>query len=341
MHLISELSDHLGMLQETVNEGNMINKKEMSLLESILFLRAIEQCTGKRKASEILGTSVDTINKYIENLEHYFGVKLISTNGRGSNLTETARCIVDKSTKIKEALDEICNIRLINQEIKGEVRVSMSLGYASYIAPHDLSDLFNIYPDLSIKSLTSIDDSSLKINDVDIILTYKELDEQDLVLISEKKVHCGFFASSKYLAQHGYPVDIDDLLENHRLVIKNDGLVKDAIGEEKFKKARICLSTNNSLAVINALENNTGIGVIPLSFAMLGLVCLDNIACDCPVTYRLYANRHTKDIPRVRTLINFLKTVMDRLENPVPVPALKDEPLEIVRFHNDKKKITA
>lgn len=333
MHLISELSDHLDNLFQTQTEKKMINKKDLSMLESILFLKVIDQCSGKRKASEALSTSIDTINKYIDNLEDFFGVKLLSTNGRGSNLTHTAQRIIDKSVKITEALEDIYNIRLENQEIKGEVRVFMALGYASYMVPQDLSELFDVFPELTINSVTALNLLSLDVKDYDIAITTEEVNNHDVVSISSKTVHCGFFASSKYLAKKGYPVDIEDLVKNHRLITKHDSLLRKVLGEERFKKANICFTSNNTLALINALENNTGIGIMPLSFALQGLVCLDNIICDCPVTYHLYANRHTKDIPRVRTLINFYKNIMDKLENPVPVPALKDEPLPIIRRH--------
>lgn len=331
MHLISELSDRLKSPTNNVSEEKMIGKKELSTLESILFLRAIEQCEGKRKASELLNTSVDTINKYIDNLEQELGMKLLSTSGRGSSLTSVAQRIVDKTSKIKEVLDEIRNIRLENREIKGEVRVYMSLGYASYMVPQDLSALFDVFPELSINSITSTDISSLNLSDTDIVFTYENIDSHDVVLINEKTIHCGFFASSQYLAQKGYPVDIDDMVNNHRLITRQNSLLRDALGEERHKRANICFTSNNTLALINALENNTGIGIMPLSFALHGLVCLDNIVCNCPVTYHLYANRNTKDIPRVRTMINFYKDVLDKLENPVPVPSLKDRPLPTLR----------
>ncbi len=331
MHLISELSDHLGTLPKTVSEDKMIGKKDLSVLESVLFLRAIEQCAGKRKAAEALCTSVDTINKYIDNFEQDLGVKLIDSDGRGSSLTSIAQRIVDKSFKIKEVLDDIYNIRLENREIKGDVRVFMSLGYASYMVPQDLSSLFDVFPELSINSITAVDISSLDMKNTDIVLTFEEVDSNEAVLITEKKVYCGFFATSKYLAQKGYPVDIDDLVDNHRLITKHDGMLRKVVGEERFKRANICFQSNNTLALINALENNTGVGIMPLSFALQGFVCLDNIVCELPVTYRLYANKNTKDIPRVRTLINFYKDVMDKLENPVPVPSLKDEPLPVIK----------
>ena len=76
------------------------------------------------------------------------------------------------------------------------------------------------------------------------------------------------------------------------------------------------------MALINALENHTGVGIMPLSFAQHGLVCLDNLPCERPINYYLYANRHTKDIPRVRTVINFYKDIMEKLESPIPIPSM-------------------
>ena len=331
MHLISELSDHLDSLPQRVSEDRMIGKKELSILEGILFLRAIEQCEGKRKASEALCTSIDTINKYLENLEQELGVKLISSNGRGSSLTSAAQRIVEKTTKIKEIIDEVQNISLENREIKGEVKVYMALGYASYLVPQDLSALFDVFPGLKINSVTATSKSFFNVDNFDIALTYETIEDNDIVLITEKHVHCGFFASPKYLAEKGYPLDIDDMVANHRLIAKHDKLLRKVIGDERFKKAKICFESNNSMALINALENNTGIGIMPLSFSMNGFVCLDNIACDIPVTYHLYANRHTKDIPKVRTLINFYKDIMDKMVNPIPSSSLSEEPLPMIK----------
>lgn len=326
MHLISELSDHLE-INITKEKQKMVNKKDLFLIESLLFLQAIDQCSGKRKASEALNTSIDTINKYIDFLEDELGVKLISTSGRGSNLTNIAQRIVSKVQNISEILDEIKSIKLENREIKGEVRVCISLGYASYMVPHDLSELFNIFPELKINSVSSTDILKINVRDFDIALSYEEINNFDICEISKKTIHCGFFASSNYLAEHGYPVDIDDLVKNHRLITKNNDVLESAIGSENFKKAHICFESNNILALINALENSSGVGILPLGFATQGLVCLDNIPCDCPICYHLYANRNTKDIPRVRTLVNFYKNIMDKMQNPIPLSDIGSTPI--------------
>ena len=55
----------------------------------MLFLLAVTQHANKRRASEALSTSVDTINKYIDNLEHDLNLKLLYSDSRGTNLTES------------------------------------------------------------------------------------------------------------------------------------------------------------------------------------------------------------------------------------------------------------
>ena len=60
-------------------------------------------------------------------------------------------------------------------------------------------------------------------------------------------------------------------------------MLRQVIGEENLKHANICFETNNILALINALENSAGVGILPLGFATQGVVCLDNISCDCPI----------------------------------------------------------
>ena len=34
------------------------------------------------------------------------------------------------------------------------------------------------------------------------------------------------FASPKYLSEHSYPVDLEDLVKNHRLITKNNDMLR-------------------------------------------------------------------------------------------------------------------
>lgn len=65
----------------------MITKRDINTIESLLLFMAVTQHSNKRKASEALNTSVDTINKYIDNLEQDLSLKLLYSDSRGTNLT--------------------------------------------------------------------------------------------------------------------------------------------------------------------------------------------------------------------------------------------------------------
>ena len=48
-----------------------MNKKDVMNIEGLFILSAIARNSGKRQASKEYNTSVDTINKYIDNLENF------------------------------------------------------------------------------------------------------------------------------------------------------------------------------------------------------------------------------------------------------------------------------
>ena len=56
----------------------MLTRKDMNKLVSLLYLLSVSQNASKRKASEKLDTSIDTINKYLGDLEQNLGEKHIA-----------------------------------------------------------------------------------------------------------------------------------------------------------------------------------------------------------------------------------------------------------------------
>lgn len=73
--------------------------------------------------------------------------------------------------------------------------------------------------------------------------------------------------------------------------------------------------SNSSFVINNVIIGGGGVGVMPMTFAKdnLGLVCLNNIKTDVKMTLYLLAHRAVKDIPRVRVVIDYYKSLIDRL----------------------------
>ena len=77
----------------------MLTRKDMNKLVSLLYLLSVSQNASKRKASEKLDTSIDTINKYLGDLEQDLGSKLLASNGRGTQTTPEALEILKSKKK--------------------------------------------------------------------------------------------------------------------------------------------------------------------------------------------------------------------------------------------------
>ena len=58
----------------------MFSKRDIMNMEGIMVLQAIKDNAGKRNAAKRLNTSVDTLNKYLMNLEAELGVTLVSSD---------------------------------------------------------------------------------------------------------------------------------------------------------------------------------------------------------------------------------------------------------------------
>lgn len=290
----------------------MINKKHLMNLEGLILLAAISQYGGKRKAAEAMGTSIDTVNKYIENLEKEVCYKLLINDGRGSSLTPRAENLVSQVKSIEDIFNEIYISKACSIDLKGEVKVGISLAASTNLLPRNIGDFFDKYPEIIITSVCSIDSFNFNNMDVDIGITLEEPSGADLVVITSKKIECGYFASPEYLSKHGYPIDLDDLLENHRLISKTtfNESVKD--WKEIQKKAKhLCYNSNSSFSLMDCLKNGIGVGIMPMRFVNEGMVCLDNIKCSSNVTFYLVAHKDTKDIPRIRVVLDFYKALLE------------------------------
>lgn len=291
-----------------------MNKKDVMNVESLFILSSIAQNSGKRQASKEYNASVDTINKYIDNLEDQLGFKLLSSNGRGSVLTPRAEELVEKVSKIENILKEIYSFTPNKKDASGEVRIGFSIMTSTIILPKDIGDFFDRYPNISLTVMTTLDEdlNDSKISNVDIAVTICEPTSPDMVVVAKKKIECGFFASPEYLSRHTYPVDLADFMANHRIIGKIGSDRRVPVWTEIQKSAKhLCFNTNSTYSIIEVVRNGLGIGIMPLRYKDEGLVSLDNIKCDADVTFYLVAHQSTKDIPRIRTVLDYLKELLN------------------------------
>jgi len=292
----------------------MMGRKDLYNLESLYMLSAIAEYQGKRQAAEMLGISVDTISKYISNMELELGVKLLVSNSRGSYLTPNGHKLLEEFRKLKGVLSNVYTLKPEEETVQGSVRVLMNAGASSRFLCSEISDFLDSYPLLNLQATNTFDRPTLANMAYDVAISYYAPTGADEVIVGQKKVLCGYFASPDFLSRYGYPRDIEDMIANYRMIYFENNMASLSRWRELMRRAKIVpYVTNSTFSVEEAVNLGAGIGMLPMRFKDSGLVCLDNICCTEGLMFYLIAHRKTKDVPRVRAVINYYHKFMELL----------------------------
>lgn len=294
----------------------MITKKSLQNLNGLLMLSAIAKYQSKRKVAEVTNSSIDTVNKYISNLEQVLGVQLVVNNAKGTYLTSRAELIVEQVENLQLLLDKIYSPLDYDSRYKGSVCVCLPLMVRSTaLFPCGVTGFCEEYPDIKVISLTTLGSPDYREMGIDFgIVTTLPESLKDFSLLYKKNIECRFFAVPGYLAKYGTPGSLDDLLANHRIIngLQNENYVPG--WKELMSKAKnISFSSNSTFAVLEAIRHGVGIGLMPRQFQGGGLVRLDELAGGLQMPVYLVVNNCTKDIPRVKIVTEYYKAALDRI----------------------------
>ena len=294
----------------------MFSKRDIMNMEGIMVLQAIKDNAGKRNAAKRLNTSVDTLNKYLMNLEAELGVSLVSSDEKGCKLTEYGEKVLEVTGNIKKSLQQAYSVVETEKTIKGDVRIAYDRNLRCNIYNRTLGDALEKHPQMAIH--VDMLDSLHDMNDLsyDVYLGYNIPKGKDLVVVASKEVECGYFASFEYIQKNSIPNDLDDLAKNHRLIFRHDTWKECETSKYLVSKAKKAVCYSNSVYVIKKMVmGGAGISVMPVYFAKekAGLFYIDNIPCEQKLTMYLVSHRSVKDLPKVRVVLDYYQSIINEI----------------------------
>lgn len=292
----------------------MMKKKNLMSLQALFILSEINKLGCQKKAAENLGISTDTIKKYITVLENEIGCQLLISNGRGLHLSARGKNLLSCTSRMEDIFNQIYEENTVDHNLKGDVFISMPLSISTNLMPERIGDFFEKYPDINLVTNSYMENFDFSTMDADIGLTFAEPNNSEAIILYKKVVECGYFASPKYLAKYGYPKDFDDMLANHWIIsrVQLPNFMKN--WKNVLEKAQhVRYTTNSTYAASEAVRYGGGIAIMPKRYNKEGFVCLDNFVCEENPTVYMVANKKSKDVPRVRTVINFYKKLLDNM----------------------------
>ena len=146
------------------------------------------------------------------------------------------------------------------------MRISVTDGLATLLISANLPKLFKKIPNLRIDLQCSVAPLDVIRFETDLSIRFKRPVQSRIVAAKLGTLHFLPFASTKYLEEYGTPNNLEDI-QNHN-ILDHESYFDDDGDWSDWKRLlgdthRIVYRTNSSMAMLEAIEQGVGIGLLP------------------------------------------------------------------------------
>lgn len=277
-----------------------------------------------RASAQALGTSVNTLRRQIAELEDQTGQKLFTRHADGLRMTKEAEQIMGAAKRMELAACDLVRTTTVDNSFRGEVRLSVTEGLASFwVAPH-LVEFSRAYPDVLVELRSRMRPADVTRLESEISVQIVPPTDKDLRVTKLGCMHCVPFASPTYLERYGMPKSIAEL-KNHRFVLQDAEQVDSTAFARLFpgisQLGMVSMRTNASTTHFLAVVAGAGIGVLPTYGYHPRLLEPVDIGLHYPRDFWLVYHPDLAKTPRVRLVIDWLI----ELFSPKRHPCFSDE----------------
>jgi DNA-binding transcriptional LysR family regulator len=259
--------------------------------DKLRIFHAVADAGSLTHAGETLHLSQSAVSRQIRALEESLNSTLFHRHARGLILTEQGELLFDATSAMVRRLETAeARLRDSKEEVFGELRVTTTTGFGTlWLAPR-LPALYEKYPDLNIDLMLEERVLDLPMREADVAIRMKEPSQADLIRRRLMSVRMRLYAAPEYLAQHGTPERVEDIV-NHRLICQNTtsfqvsagaSLVQTLLAQDVSSR----LMVNNYYGVLQSVRSNLGIGVLP-----------DYLTQDFPEIVRVLPEVESNEVP--------------------------------------------
>jgi DNA-binding transcriptional LysR family regulator len=273
--------------------------------------------TGSLSAgARALDTTQPTASRQIQRLEESVGGPLLVRHGRGVRLTPRGEKLLESAREVDAAMTTLeRSLSGARTEPRGDVRVAASEFIGVDVIVPRLAELRSAYPHVVVELVLDNRASDLTVGEADIAVRLFAPEQLDLVATKIGEVSLGLYASRSYVAAHGMPRDLDDLIAHHALV-GFDSRGPLAHGFERFDArlgpAAFALRTDSLEAHLMAARTGFGIAALQRPMAASFPELVDVLPALPPPSLPIWLTLH-KDVrsgAHVRVTHDWLADVM-------------------------------
>ena len=255
------------------------------------------------------------VTRYVGELEHWLGARLLQRTTRSVTLTDAGESCLRRSQQMLALVENVEEeTSQHGSALRGQLRITCSMSFAYAQLAAAVADFLAQHPQLKIDLNAS--EGALNLVEARIDLAIRISAEPDPALIGRMLAPCTsvLVASPQYLAQHGTPQQPADLAVHRCLTYANFGKSVWMLQRgEEVAEVRVGshFSANEATALMCAALAGGGVAMQPTYLASPHLTdgrlqaVLPDWALPDMALYALYPSRKHLS-PAVRALLDFL-----------------------------------
>ncbi len=240
----------------------------METMGAIPVFVAVVQYGGFSPAARFLGISKSAVSKRISQLEQQLGVKLLHRTTRKLSLTEAGEHYFEHALKANlAARDAEDAVAQLQGEPQGRLRINSPMSFGRLHMAPMIPEFLKKYPKIRIDLV--MDDKRLDLvsGGFDLAIRGGALPDSTLVARRLATLNSVLCVSPDYLERHGYPQQLDDLLQHNCLSFSYSNDVKEWSFTQGNQRHSVVVSgnyqVNNSEALLEAVLQGLGIARLP------------------------------------------------------------------------------
>lgn len=284
------------------------------MLRNILSFLAVAKNGQISETARQSGMKQSNLSNYLKELNAYFGTELFYRVHKGVQLTETGKQVFEIACGIEHTLYEIQNFSNSAHQVSGDLRLWASEGIGAMYISECLPEFYRQYPDVHLEISCSLD-APQNIHEIDMAIVYQEPKQENAVIIHKGFLSFALYASKEYLSQSGYPKDLKDMIENHRICSRGNYCKWHSWNEVITNAKHLVTTTNSSGMLLSIVKEGVGISLLPICVAQKEdeLMRLSKIPMVIDHPFWIISHKDTKDLPKVRALLDFIKGATGQL----------------------------
>lgn len=190
------------------------------MIEEIRTFLAVAVAGNFSQVARKQGLAVSSVTRKIDALENELGVKLLRRSSRQLQLTDAGEQFAESARRIVADLDDARQALIDGQaEPVGLLTVTAPTAFGQRYVTPAVSRFLQRYPEIELELHLSDQQFDLAAQRVDVAIRVGPLPDSDLVATRLAPMNRLVCASPDYLARHGMPATLPDLMHHRCLTV--------------------------------------------------------------------------------------------------------------------------